>query len=57
MVSLNDKMVQYRIKNKLSMRELAKKCGVSYPTIQRIESGKTKPNRVTAAKILIVIEK
>lgn len=57
MVSLNDKMVQYRIKNKLSMRELAKKCGVSYPTIQRIESGKVKPNRVTAAKILIVIEK
>lgn len=56
MEPLRELMIVYRVKNGLSMRELAEKCGVSYPTIQRVESGRGKPNRATVAKILAVIK-
>lgn len=56
MSDLGDKLIMYRAKNRLTQGELAKKCGVSTQTISCIERGYQKPNRVTLAKIIMVVE-
>ena len=53
---LIDKIVGYRVRNGLSMREMAIKCGISYVTLFNIENQKHKPTRTIQRKILNVIE-
>ena len=53
---LVDVIVSYRERNNLTMKEMAEKCGISYPTLWAIENGKRKPHRTVVRKILNVIE-
>lgn len=57
METLRDKMIAWRAKNGVTLEELAQRCGLTYVTVQRIESGKGHPTRTTVAKILAVINK
>ena len=36
----------YRLENRISQQELAKKLGVSFATVNRWLNGKTKPNKI-----------
>ena len=56
-MNLAEKMVMYRAKNRITQKELAKRVGVTPMTISNVESGKQEPNRVTRAKILLVVDK
>lgn len=53
---LSRQMVLFRAKNRLTQQALADMCGVSKQTISLVERGLQDPNRVTAAKIMLVIE-
>lgn len=55
MNDLATRLVMYRAKYRLTQADLAKKCGVSTQTISLAERGLQKPNRVTLAKILMVV--
>ena len=55
MNDLAKELVMYRAKYRLTQSELAKKCGVSTQTISLAERGLQKPNRVTLAKIRMVV--
>lgn len=57
MTELANRIVAYRAKNRLSQAEMANKCGVSTQTISLVERGQQKPNRVTLAKIEMIIGK
>lgn len=50
-------MIAWRAKHGVTLEELAQRCGLTYVTVQRIESGKGHPTRTTVAKILAVINK
>ena len=54
-LALQDRMIQYRAKERISQKELAERCGVSYQTINSVENGVQEPTKVTAAKIELVI--
>lgn len=49
-------VISYRARHNLSMREMAEKCGVTLQTIQNIEVCRFKPQRLTVAKIINLIE-
>lgn len=55
-MTLIEKMVVYRAKERISQGELAKRCGVSLQTINSIETGQQEPSRVTEQKIRLVVE-
>lgn len=57
MEALRDKMIAWRAKNNVTIEQLAQRCGLTYVTVQRIESGKGHPARTTVAKIMAVINK
>lgn len=56
-MKLSDRMVQYRAINRMSQRELAKKCGVTVQTINSVENETQSPSKLTVAKIELVIGK
>lgn len=53
---LAKKMIEYRAKQDISMRELANRCGLTVQTICNIENGVQTPSRITTQKILNVID-
>ena len=53
---LSEQMITYRARERISQRELARRCGVSLQTINSIETETQTPSRVTEAKIRLVIE-
>lgn len=53
---LVDLIVDYRVRNNLSMKEMAKKCGITETTLWYLENGKKKTQRTTIRKILNLIE-
>ena len=55
-MTLSEKMIRYRAKNRLSQREFAKKCGVTVQTICSVENDKQKAGKLTEQKILIAME-
>ncbi len=55
-MTLSEKMIRYRAKNKIGQREFAEKCGLSVQTICSIETEKQIPTKITEAKIMLVIE-
>lgn len=57
MDELRIKMTAYRAAHNITLVELAKLCDLNYVTVARVESGKQKPSRLTAAKILAVVNK
>jgi len=46
MIELLNKLKIYRLENKISQRELAKKLGVSYNTVNRWFMGRNIPNEI-----------
>ena len=56
-MKLEEKMLEYRAKERISQKELAARCGVTLQTINSIETGQQTPSRVTREKILLVIGK
>lgn len=56
MSELSERIVTYRAKNGVSQTEFAKRCGVSYQTINSIENNRQDPSRITQRKIELVLE-
>lgn len=50
MLYMTDKLIQqlesYRLENKITQEELAKKLGVAFSTVNRWLNGKTTPNKI-----------
>lgn len=55
MSELSERMIEYRAKERISQRELARRVGVTLQTIHSIENGLQEPSKVTRAKIDLVI--
>ena len=55
-MELKDRMVAYRAKHNISMKEMAERCKVSLQTIYSIENGTQEPSRLTREKIRLVLE-
>ncbi len=51
------KMLEYRARESISQKELARRVGVSLQTINSIENGLQEPSKLTEAKIYLVIGK
>lgn len=56
-MTLQDRMVEYRAKERISQTELARRCKVSAQTINSVENGVQEPSRRTVAQIELVIGK
>jgi DNA-binding XRE family transcriptional regulator len=56
-MTLQERMVEYRAKERISQTELADRCGVSYQTINSVENGTQEPSKVTQARIELIIGK
>ena len=54
-MTLADEMIEYRAKNRISQRELAKRAGVTLQTIWYIENGKV-PTKITEAKVRLAMK-
>ena len=57
MATLPERMVEYRARERISLQKLAERCGLCELTVRNVENGQQKPNRLTAAKIELVIGK
>lgn len=57
MRSLQERMIEYRAKERISQQELAERCGLSKQTINSIENEVQDPSKITLAKIELVIGK
>lgn len=49
-MTLAEQIKDFRKKHGLTRRAMAEICGVSYGEIERLESGKNKPNIITLGK-------
>lgn len=56
-MTISERMIEFRAKERLTQQELADKCGVSKQTIYSIENGTQEPSKITVAKIELVIGK
>ncbi len=56
-MSLQDRMIEYRAKERITQVELAERVGVSVQTICSVENGTQEPGKVTRAKIELVVGK
>lgn len=52
---LRDRIVIYRAKNRMSQAEFARACGITTPTVCKIENGYERFNKITLAKIEMVL--
>lgn len=57
LMTLQERMIQYRAKERINQVELANRVGVTVQTINSVENGKQAPSKVTIAKIELVIGK
>ena len=57
MMTLQDRMIEYRAKEKLTQSEFAERVGLSVQTICSVENGSQDPSKLTKAKIELVIGK
>ena len=56
-MTLAERMIEYRAKERIPQKELAERCGVSVQTINSIENGLQTPSKLTEAKINLIIGK
>jgi len=54
-MNIQDRLVIYRAKHRLTQKEMAERCGLSVMTISSVENGIQEPTRLTRAKIELVI--
>lgn len=57
MSGISNKILNFRAMHNLSQLEMAKLCKVTVQTICNIENGVQNPSKLTAQKILNVVEK
>ncbi len=55
-MTLQELMILYRGKERITQRELAERCGVSLQTINYVENGLQNPSKLTEQKIRLVVE-
>lgn len=56
-MELTQKLDTYRLENKISQQSLAEKLGVSFVTVNRWFTGKTKPNKIQQYHIEKLLKK
>lgn len=56
-MTLQEKMIEYRAKERITQKELAERVGISTQTVNSVENGLQTPSKVTQAKIELVIGK
>ena len=56
-MTLSERMIEYRAKERINQQELADRCGVSKQTINTIERDVQTPSKVTQAKIELIVGK
>ena len=54
-MTLADRMVLYRAKERISQKELARRCGLTLQTVNSVENELQTPTKLTKAKIELVI--
>lgn len=54
-MTLQERMLDYRAKERITQTEMAARVGVSLQTINSVENGIQKPSKITLRKILLVI--
>lgn len=52
---IQEDMLKYRARERISQKELAQRCGVTVQTINSVENGLQEPSKLTRAKIYLVI--
>lgn len=55
-MELKDEILRYRAKHNLSLRDMAKECGISTQTLCSVENGIQNPSKLTEGKIRILLE-
>jgi DNA-binding XRE family transcriptional regulator len=55
-MSLQEEMIRYRAKERISQTELARRCGLTVQTINSVENGSQTPSKLTEAKIRMILE-
>ena len=55
-MTLPERMLRYRAKERITQSELAHRCGISLQTVNAIENGVQSPSKITVAKIELVIK-
>ena len=56
-MTLGERMIEYRARERINQKELADRCGLSLQTVNSIENETQSPSKVTVAKIELVIGK
>ena len=56
-MTLAERMIEYRARERISQTELASRCGLSLQTVCSVENETQSPSKVTMAKIELVIGK
>ena len=56
-MTLQERMLEYRARERISQMELARRCGVTKQTIYSIENGLQAPGKMTRIKLEFVIGK
>lgn len=54
-MSLQEQMIQYRARERITQQEFAERCGLSKQAIHLVECGKRSPSKITQAKIELVL--
>lgn len=57
MATLQERMLNYRAKERITQVEMANRVGVTVQTINAVENGNQEPSKITTAKIELVIGK
>ena len=55
-MTLQERMLDYRARERISQTELANRCGLSLQTICNVENGVQSPSKVSEKKIRLVLE-
>lgn len=54
-MTLSERMIQYRARERINQKELAERCGLSLQTVNSVENETQVPSKITVAKIELVI--
>ena len=54
-MTLSERMIKYRARERINQKELAERCGLSLQTINSVENETQVPSKITIAKIELVI--
>lgn len=54
-MTLQEQMIQYRAKERITQQQLADRCGLSKQFIHLVESGQKNPSKLSLTKIRLVI--